>query len=160
MSTKKFSPEEFNMFLNKRLDEDQIETFYRINLINPLKVELFRDFTLSLLDIVHATYPGDDIKSDSYFENHFNYCFNKTINNFAKEQLFFNGDDKDIREYFYLTLEETYYNDPNKNNIIDTLKEVYEKIFDMDNIDKTQSDMEIFIDIYRSFFKLFTNNKA
>lgn len=155
MAKKGLTPDEFNRFLNKKMDEDSIELIYRANAINPLKVELFRDFTISLLDTIHDTYPGDDIYSEKYYYNHFRYCFEKVIENFNKESLFFNGDGKDIHDYFYLTLEEAYYKDVEKNKTINILKNVYDKIFDIENMNKTQSDMEIFIDIYKSFIKLF-----
>lgn len=153
------TPDEFNKFLNQKMDEDQIEIFYRANAINPLKVELFRDFTISLLDTIHDTYPGDDVYSDNYYSNHCTYCFNRVINNFTKENLYFDGVRKEIYEYFYLTLEEAYYKDSEKNKTIIALKNVYDKIFDMESMNKTQSDMEIFLDIYKSFLKLFINKE-
>jgi hypothetical protein len=149
------TPEEFNKFLNQKLDDDKIELFYRANFINPLKAELFHDFTISLLDTIHASYPGDDVSPDGYYFNHFKFCFDKVIKNFSIEQLFFNGDGKEVSEYFYLTLEETYYKDQNKEKTIFALKNLYNKIFDMENMNKTQSDMDIFLDIYKSFLKLF-----
>lgn len=155
MIKKGLTPNEFNKFLNERMDEDQIELFYRVNYINPLKAELFKDFTISLLDLIHNTYPGDDVYSDDYFLNHFNYCFKRVINNFKSEQLYFDGDDKDLSDYFYSTLEETYYSDKDKDKIILILKSLYDKIFDMESQNKTQSDMEILLDIYKSFLKLF-----
>ena len=137
------------------MPEDKIELFYRANFVNPLRVELFRDFTISLLDTIHDTYPGDDINFESYYIGHFNYCFQKVIKNFNDEELYFKGDEKEIHEYFYLTLEEAYYKDKDKNKTVNILKNVYDKIFDMEGMNKTQSDMEIFLDIYKSFLKLF-----
>lgn len=152
------TPEEFNRFLNKKVDEEKIDLFYQINTINPLKAELFRDFILSLLETIHDTYPGDDVQQENYFINHFKYAFNKIISNFKEEMVFFTGDDKEVFNYFYLTLEETYYNDKNKITSINALKNLYEKIFDMENLNKTQSDLDIFLDIYKSF-SIFNTNK-
>ena len=157
MSKKGLSPEEFNRYINQKLPDDKIELFYRANFVNPLKVELFKDFTITLLNMMHDTYPGDDVSTDAYYSNHFKFCFDRVIKGFQKEDLFFSGDGKDIYEYFYLTLEETFYKDPNKNKTILALIKVYEKIFNMENMDKTQSDMEIFLDLYKSFIKLFIN---
>ena len=137
------------------MDEDKIELFYRAKFINPLKVELFRDFIISLLDTVHNTYPGDDVYSEHYYENHFNYCFNKVVQNFKEENLYFDGDKKEIHEYFYLTLEEAYYKEQDKPKIIIAFKNIYHKIFDMDNMNKTQSDIELFLYIYKYLLKLF-----
>lgn len=149
------TPEQFNKFLNEKMDEDKIELFYRANCVNPLKVELFRDFTISLLDTIYDTYPGDDVYTENYFLNHFNYCFKIVIDNFSEEKLYFEGDATELNEYFFITLEESFYLEPNKDKIVNVLKNVYDKIFDMENLNKTQSDMEIFLDIYKSFLKLF-----
>ncbi len=151
MGQQGLTPDEFNKFLNQKLDDDKIELFYRANFINPLKVELFHDFTISLLETVHNTYPGDDVAPNDYYLNHFRFCFDKVVKNFGAEHLYFDGDDKEISEYFYLTLEETYYKDPNKKETIGALKNIYNKIFDMENMNKTQSDLEIFLDLYKSF---------
>ena len=155
MSKRGLTPEEFNRFLNQKLPDDKIELFYRANYVNPLRVELFRDFIISLLDVIHDTYPGDDVNSEGYFFNHFKFCVEKVVKNFEAEKLYFNGDFQGVNDYFYLTLEETYYRDPEKSKAVSTLKSVYEKIFDMENLNKTQSDMEIFLDIYKSFIRLF-----
>ena len=44
MTKRGLTPEEFNKFLNQKMPEDKIELFYRANFVNPLRVELFRDF--------------------------------------------------------------------------------------------------------------------
>lgn len=152
---KGYSAEEFNKFLNRKLDEDKIELFYRANAINPLRVELFRDFTISLIDTVHNTYPGDDVYKDDYYLKHFNYCFNRVINNFKQENIMFPGDSKDLHDYFFITLEDSYYRDSEKERTSNVLKNLYDRLFDMENVDKTLSDMEIFVDIYKSYLKLF-----
>jgi hypothetical protein len=153
------SQEEFNRFLNKKVEEDVIDLFYRKNLVNPIKVELFREFTLSLLETIHDTYPGDDVDQENYYLNHFTFAFKKIVSNFKEEHLYFNGDEKEVFDYFYLTLEETYYSDKNKSTIIIYLKDLYEKIFDMENFNKTQSDLEIFLDLYKFFIIFFVNKQ-
>jgi hypothetical protein len=146
MVKKGLSPEEFNQYINKKVDDDKIELFYRANLINPLKIELFKDFIISLIELVHSSYPGDDVYYDDYYLNHCKFCFDKVTANFGKEDLYFDGDSKEIFDYCYLTLEESYYNEKkDKNNMTKSLKILYEKIFDMENMNKTQSDLEILL---------------
>ena len=141
------------------MDEDKIELFYRANFINPLKTELFRDFTISLLDMVNDTYPGDDVSTEGYYMSHFKYCFNKVIENFNKEELFFNGNGKEIIEYFYVAMEEAYYKETDKKKTIVYLKNIYDKVFNLEDMNKTQSDLDIFIDIYKKFLILFTKKE-
>ena len=148
---KGFSPEEFNKYLNKVLDEEHVEMFYRAHLINSLRAELFYDFTISLLNVVHSTYPGDDVSSEDYYLNHLRYCFDRVTNDFKKENIEFTGDRSDLFNYFYVTLEETYYKEPDKQISIDGLKILYEHLFNMDIMEKTQSDLEIFLEIYRFY---------
>lgn len=156
MNKRGLSPEEFHRFVNKKVDDDKIELFYRANLINPLKTELYRDFILSLIETIHSTYPGDDVYYDGYYNNHCKFCFDKVVGNFAKEGLYFEGSDGELYEYLYLTMEESYYKEKDeKGNMIKSLKILYEKIFDMENMNKTQSDLEILNEIYKFFNKFF-----
>jgi hypothetical protein len=140
---------------NTLSNNDKIDLFYRINYVNPLKVELYKDFILSLIDVIQATYPGDDIQLENYHKDHFKFCFNKVVNNFKQEELYFNGDDMHIFNYFYSTIETTFYLQKDKIKSISSLKKLYTRIFDMEDMNKTQSDLDLFIVIYKNFNKLF-----
>lgn len=79
------------------LDNDFFITNFEVNQlllnnyeINNEKLELFKSFTLILLNNIDETFLGDDILMSSYdVKNHFEWSFNQTINNFEKENIFF-----------------------------------------------------------------------
>ena len=154
MSRKGLSPKEFMEYINKPLEEDKIETYFHVNNVISNKAELYRDYIYGVLHCIDDTYPGDDINMDDVdIENHFNYCWNKTIDNFKLEGLYFEGDSKQIKEYFLVTLLENYYSEDNKKRAVSVLLGMYDSVFNMDNQLRTLSDMDMFIELYKYFNK-------
>ena len=79
------------------MDPDDVDIWFRVNNIIPEKMDLYYDFSFSLYYLILDTYLGDDknsetkiVLSDEDNLKHFEWCWNKTIENFQKEEITFN----------------------------------------------------------------------
>jgi hypothetical protein len=150
-------------WLVKPMTDDDITSWYLANNITPELTELFRDFCISLLDLLKETYLGDDNEdlkdtkvgmTTTQKKDHFNWCWNKTVSNFKKENINFNFNNIDsdfIEEFFF----DIFYNQTDailKENIDDFFKQIFNY-----KDKKTKSDMEIFTDIYKLFERSLKN---
>ena len=79
-------------------------------------------------------------------KDHFRWCWNKTIENFQKENIDFkfNNNDSEFFESFFF---EVFYDQPDKE-IKDNINKFFKELFDIRS-KKTKSDIEIFTDIYK-----------
>lgn len=70
------------------------------------RVEIYKDFTLNLLFYILKYYiDRESLNEDVDIRNHFVWCFNKTCDDFKKEEIDF-SDNSELLEYFY----SFYYN--------------------------------------------------
>jgi len=68
----------FLEYFSKQLSFEQVTYLNTINNITQEKVELFRDFSISLTYIIENSYLGDDVieyQDDQI--NHFNWCWGR-----------------------------------------------------------------------------------
>ena len=79
-------------------------------------------------------------------ENHFEWCWNKTLENFSKENIKFNltGEHKDYYEKFYMDL---FYNAEN-NKISGNILMFFEELFNEEKM-FTKSDLDMLTEIYK-----------
>lgn len=125
----------------------QIDVWYRAYNITHEKTTLFYDFLISLCDIVDNTHLGIDvIKTEEEELGHFTWCWEKTIDNFSKERIYFkdNGRHKD---YFYNFYKETYYIPKILNEHI-KIKEYFNKLFDFKH-KKSRSELDMLTEVYK-----------
>ena len=78
---------------------------------------------------------------------HFEWCWNKTINNFKKENIHFEFEEKDY-DFFKSFLFDLFYVN-NDKKLKDAMDDFFIKLFDKKH-KKTKSDIEIFTDIYKT----------
>jgi hypothetical protein len=145
----------FIEYFSKQLNLSQIEYLNQINHVTPEKVELYRDFIISLGHIIHDTYLGDDIiTDDDIILIHFNWCWEFNIDNFIKERINFkkNGE----HYYYYLNyFVEMYYKNKDKNyHLINEIISFWENVFSITRL-KTKSEYDIFIEAYKTQDKYF-----
>lgn len=148
----------FLNYITKNLDPEEVDIWFKVNNIIPEKMELYYDLSHSLYLLIKSTYLGN---SESNSETkvvmtqednlkHFEWCWNKTIENFAKENIFFenNGDHK---EYFFSLFNEIYYSQSKE-----ILRESIDVFFnDLFNREKpfTQVDLDLIYNIYKTLDK-------
>jgi len=157
--------ENFFNYVSKPVSPEDVDLWFRVNNMYPEKLELFFDFVLSLNLIVLETYLGDDEDStnetkirlsDEDKKNHFNWCWNKTLDNFKKESLVFEieGEHYEYFESFYL---QVFYQQKDKK-VRNSIGKFFEELFD-NKRPYTKSDLDMIYDIYKSLDKNLTLKK-
>jgi hypothetical protein len=147
--------EQFYTWLTKPMTQTEVDTWYKANNIQPELTELFKDFCFSLYNLVISTYLGDshgifnETKIGVTVEDnkqHFIWCWEKTIQNFKKENIKFKFDENDF-DYFQSFFFEVYY-DQTDENVRNDLKEFIIQLFNRKR-PVTKSDIEMFTDVYK-----------
>ena len=156
--------ENFFNYISKPIDPEDVDIWFKSNNIYREKLELFSDFLHSLNYLILDTYLGDnDIGSETKISlsdddilNHFNWCWNKTIDNFEKENLFFEryGEHFDYFESFYLQI---FYEQKEKK-IRESISVFFEELFGEKNT-YTKSDLDMILTIYKNLDRAMSNKK-
>jgi hypothetical protein len=130
------------------VNNNNINVTYIANNIKFEKCELYSDFVQSLLILVYDTYLGDDYTNKKQQRKHYDWCWNKNIENFNYEGFDLNNDKS--KEYFFQFINETFYNNINKD--IDYTDKKSLKFW-LDVFDyvkpKTNSELDVLIEIYK-----------
>lgn len=127
----------------------RVDIWYRTYNISREKLNLFHDFLISLYELIENTYMGSDIMLNNIDQkNHFDWCWNKTIENFTKEKIYFK-ERGILYEHFWVFFLDAYYLTKIKNDPI-RITEFFRILFDLSHI-KTNSELEIMTEIYRLF---------
>ena len=80
---KPLSPSDFIKYVAKPIDSKEMDLWVKANNISIEKTQLFFDFIRSLSTIMEDTYLGNDsISTKEDVLGHFNWCWNKNIENF------------------------------------------------------------------------------
>ena len=145
------SMENFFNWMSKPIPQEDVIIWFNVHNLNYEKIELYGDFFKSLNQIVSDTYLGDDsseIKiemSEQDKLSHFDWCWNKLINDQKKENFIFKieGQHKDYFKNFFI---DTFY-DKKEKNMKDFIRYFLDDVFNLDT-DFTKSDLEILIEIY------------
>ena len=149
--------ENFFSYISKPVSDEELQFWIDSNDICYQKLELFEDFTKSLVTLIYKTYLGDtegqetniSITEDDNLK-HFEWCWNKTIENFNKEGVYFNekGDHKEFVQSFF---EETFYKQKIKE-VKMSLNKFFDEVFNLDKL-PTKSDLDLLTSIYKSLDK-------
>jgi|TARA_R110002020_G_scaffold335337_1_gene550507 Zn-dependent M32 family carboxypeptidase len=152
MEQRNFTPSQFFRYISQPLSKDDIEVWIKVNGIVSEKSDLFFDFVTSLYKLVNKTYLGDDvIKEEEDKVNHFNWCWNKVLDNFQKENIVFEREGPHY-SYFWNFFDESFYS-KDVSVVIERLNEFFPVLFKF-NRRKTKSELDLFTDLY----KLLDNN--
>ncbi len=149
--------ENFFSYISKPVEDDEFQFWVDSNNICFLKLELYRDFIMSLVNLVASTYLGDDTDfetlirlSDEQNTEHFNWCWKKTLENFRKENIHFEPDGEHY-EFLKSFLDETFYNQKIKE-IKESVVKFFEEVFNTETM-FTKSDLDLVTTIYKSLEK-------
>lgn len=143
-------------YINNPLSREDMLLLYRENNIKIEKCELFGDFALSLIITILDTYLGDDVTNlDDQFK-HYDWVWKKTIANFIEEG--FDFEDANLYDYYLEFMLETYYSMNHKKElrIEKKILLLWMDVFTYTN-PKSNSDMNLLIDIYKIFEKALKN---
>ncbi len=134
-------------FISSESYKHQIDIWYRAYNISREKTELFYDFLMSLYDLIENTYLGTDVlSSEEDQRNHFTWCWNKTIDNFNKEKIFFKERGQSYDYFWNFFLEAHYFTKLDDN--ITKIPEYFRKLFDFKH-KKSRSELDMLTEIYK-----------
>jgi hypothetical protein len=133
----------------------QIDIWYKVYDIHHEKIELFYDFLSSFYNLLDETFLGEDVLyKDTDQLNHFNWCWDKTIDNFSKERILFK--ERGIHyEYFWIFFKEAYYYTKMESKE-PLIREYFYKLFDFKH-KKTRSELDLLTEIYKLLNQNFKN---
>ena len=146
--------ENFYNWITQPVPREEVEIWFNVHNIIPERVELFCDIVESFISLVVETYLGEDTSetkikfSEDDITNHFNWCWNKTIENFFNENIIIDseGEHKDYMKGF---LNESFYNQKDEN-IKKSIKFFVKDLFDLDKT-FVKSDLDILTEVYKVF---------
>ena len=146
--------ENFFNYISKPIPSDEVNIWLKMNNIIPEKMELFSDFSQSLYDLMRETYLGEhkgfyETKINLTNEDnskHFEWCWNRTIENFSKEGLIFSKNGEHF-EYFKTFFNDIFYNQK-EDKIKNSVNDFFSELFDVDK-PFTKSDLDMIYVLYR-----------
>jgi hypothetical protein len=139
--------ESYLEFIESENYKQQIDIWYRAYNISREKGELFYDFLISLYDLLDETYLGPDvIKTNDDQIKHYTWCWDKTVESFSKEKIYFKERGNAYEYLWNFFLEAYYYPQNIENNI--KIKEYFYVLFDF-TYRKTRSELDMFTEIYK-----------
>jgi len=141
--------ESYLEFISSENYKHQIDIWYKAYNISREKIELFHDFLISLYNLVDETYLGSDVvELEEDQKNHFTWCWDKTIDNFSKEKIYFK-DRGSYYEYFWNFFLEAYYFQKLEDKTV-RINEYFTKLFNF-KYRKTRSELDMLTEIYKLF---------
>lgn len=149
----KYNKLSFMAYINNPMSKESITMLYSANKITFEKCELYNDFIQSLLITIFDTYLGDDVMNVDEQFNHFQWCWDKTVNIFKKEGIIFN--DGKLYDYFLEFTLEVFYSNTEKPELDftdKTLLRIWTDIFNYGKL-KTNSEVDTLIELYGIFEK-------
>lgn len=150
----------FFNYITKQLNKEEVDIWFRTNNIIPEKMELYYDFCNSLYLKITETYLGDSENNDTRInmteedkENHFIWCWKQTLQDFKKEEIYFQ-EDGDHYIYFKVFFEEIFYKQEDKK-IRNSIDIFFRDVFDFEKT-FTRSDLDMILEIYKNLDKNIT----
>ena len=146
------SMENFFNWMSKPIPKDEVIIWFNVHNMNYEKIELYGDIFKSLNYIILDTYMGDETNetrislSKEDKELHFEWCWNKMLEDFRKENLIIKhgGEHK---EYFKSFFFDTFYNQSEKN-VKESIPNFLFEVFDVEK-PFTKSDLDILTELYK-----------
>ena len=146
--------ENFFNYITKPLTPEDVDVWFRSNNIIPEKLVLYYDFTRSLNMLIVKTYLGETDNSietkitlsDEDNENHFIWCWSRTLENFKKESINFYPKGEHL-DYFKSFFDDTFYNQKNEE-IRNAINDFFTDLFDTKK-PFTKSDLDMISSLYK-----------
>ena len=146
------SMENFFNWMSKPIPQDEVIIWFNVHNMNYERIELYGDIFKSLNYIIIDTYMGEETNetkislSQEDKESHFEWCWNKMIEDFKKENIIIKhgGEHK---EYFRSFFFDTFYNQ-SERNIKDSIPNFLVEVFDVEK-PFSKSDLDILTELYK-----------
>lgn len=151
----------FFKWVTTPVSKEEVDIWFSVNNIIPERLELYSDFCFSLFNTINDTYLGDDEVSPTKIMlnekdklDHFNWCWNKVVDNFQKESLFFNKEGEHY-DYFSSFYRDAYYLQKEKK-VKDSIEVFLNELFNNRGT-VTKSDLDMVTEIYKLLDKNLNN---
>jgi len=146
--------ENFFNYITQPVKPEDVEKWFKGNNILNEKLELFSEFSHSLNLLIVDTYLGQQdspnetkiLMSDDDNSKHFEWCWDKTVNNFLKEDLNFENRGEHF-DYFKSFFDEIFYTQKDEK-IRKSITNFFTDLFDI-NKPFTKSDLDMVLTIYK-----------
>ena len=141
--------ESYLEFVSSESYKQQIDIWHKAYNISREKTNLFYDFLVSLYDLIEETYLGTDVlKMEEDQKNHFIWCWNKTIESFNKEKIYFKEKGSHYEYLWNFFLEAYYYT--KIEGVTIRIPEYFYKLFSFEHR-KSRSELDMLTEIYKMF---------
>ena len=146
--------QEFLSYIRTPLSQTSLNVLYSANNVRYERCQLYSDFIQSLVAKILDTYMGDAFTKKEQRPEHFKWCWDRNIEDFAKEGIFFN-DSRELYGYFKQFMLDSFYYSTDKADV-DVVKENLTKLWKYIlsyTTNKTRSDVDTFLEVYKIFDK-------
>ena len=146
------SMENFVKWISMPIPKEDVLVWFNIHNINYEKIELYGDIFKSLNFIIIDTYLGDEksetkiIMSNEDNDSHFNWCWNKLLENFRKENIHIKHGGKH-KDYFKSFFDDSFYYQK-EENIKNVISHFINEVFDIEK-PFSKSDLDILTELYK-----------
>ena len=147
---------DFIEYISKDMKKEDLFLLYRINNMKRERLDMFSDSIYALNELVVTTYMGDDITLGNNKLKHFKWCWNKVIDSFKMEGISF-LETLELYGYFLIFYQESFYEEEKEENRVSKIGLFWEELFEF-NKNKTMSEYETLLEIYKIFNKSFMVN--
>jgi hypothetical protein len=114
------------------------------------RVEIYKDFTINLLNYIVDFYlDSETLSDDNDIKNHYNWCFNKVCDEFKKENIDFSKN-TGLRNYFFDFFYHQFYKKETQEVSLAYYEKFWRNIFEIDN-QKNKNIINTMIEIYNIF---------
>lgn len=132
--------------IRKDLSTAELQVFYQQQNIVFERVDLFRDLSISLAKTIHSTYLGDEITSPSQQLKHFRWCWQKVLDDFTQENIYFKVKGT-LYQHFAKYFREMFYSKDNKNEETQVIIKYWAFIMSYQH-PKRHADLNLFLTMY------------
>lgn len=148
--------ENFFKWMSKPIPYDEVVVWFSVHNMVPERIELYGDIFKTIFQLISDTYLGDEgsetkiIMSIEDKEKHFNWCWNRLLDNFQKENIKIKAEGIH-KDYFWEFFKDTYYNQQNES-VRKTIPQFINELFDLKKA-FTKSDLDIITELYKALEK-------
>lgn len=125
------------------------------------RIDICVDFIINLTNnIIEYYVDKDSISNDKTIKSHYDWCFDKTCDDFFMEGIFFYDNDE-LREYFYNYFYNQFYTV--QDNVgydikLITFEKFWRNVFNIEK-QQTTNSIKLLVQIYELFDKSINNKK-
>lgn len=135
------------------VSEQSMFTEYKKSNISREYVELFNEFSKTLMYSLHKTYLGKEyIKTEDDINGHFNWCLNNCIDKFKTLNFDFSKNQLILDYFFQHATTHIYDNKKYDENCMDHCVRYFDELLSYYR-QKTEKDLILMTELYLKFFK-------